>query len=120
MGVVATGGFMFWFQRLAREHTKKPMLLSSLVALPTITASFANHEQVMIMTANGKTLEPMHELIANFCGVDIHCNRYVIVGCEDVPGFEAVERGEKVDTVKVQPGIVDLAKKVVSDYPGVP
>lgn len=109
---------MFWFQRLAREHTKKPVFLSSLVALPSVTATFAQHEQVMIMTANGKTLEPMHEMIAEFCGVDIMCQRYVLVGCESVPGFEAVERGEKVDTELVQPGIVDLAKRVISEHPG--
>jgi hypothetical protein len=61
----------------------------------------------------------MHDLIARSCGVDVNDNRYVIVGCESVPGFEAVERGEKVDTMKVQPGIVDLAKRVIADFPGV-
>jgi hypothetical protein len=62
----------------------------------------------------------MHDLIARYCGVDVNDNRYVIVGCECVPGFEAVERGEKVDIVRVQPGIVDLAKATIADYPGAP
>lgn len=74
--------------------------------------------QVAIMTANGKTLAPMHDLITKWCGVDVTDNRYVIVGCEDVPGFEAVERGEKVDVVRVQPGIVDLMKQTIAEYPG--
>jgi len=31
------------------------------------------------------------------------------VGCEDVDGFEAVALGEKVDTAKVEPGVVKKA-----------
>ena len=50
------------------------------------------------MTANGKTLEPMRDLIRDECGVDTHDQRYVFVGCEDVDGFDAVALGEKVDT----------------------
>lgn len=111
---------MFWFQELARRHTDKPVLMSSLVQLPSITIAFAHHEQVAIFTANGRTLEPMHDLIARSCGVDVRDNRYVIVGCENVPGFEAVERGEKVNVKQVQPGIIDLAKHVIADNPGPP
>jgi hypothetical protein len=43
------GGFMFWFQEIARGYTDKPVLLSSLVALPSITVSFAKHEQVLLL-----------------------------------------------------------------------
>ena len=109
---------MFWFQDLARQHTRKPVLLSSLVQLPSVTASFAHHEQIAIFTANSCTLEPMHGLIARECGVKVSDRRFVIVGCQNVPGFEAVERGEKVDTRAVQPGIVALAKQVISEHPG--
>ena len=35
----------------------------------------------------------------------------VVVGCEDVPHFDAVAKGEKVDTEKVQPGIVARAER---------
>lgn len=38
----------------------------------------------------------MNELIKDECGVDPEEDRFVIVGCEDVPGFEAVANGEKV------------------------
>ena len=109
---------MFWFQDLARQHTKKPVLMSSLVQLASVTAAFARHEQIAIFTANGRTLEPMHGLIARECGVRVEDDRFVIVGCEGVPGFEAVEAGGKVNTKKVQPGIVDLAKRVIADHPG--
>ena len=109
---------MFWFQDLARRHTKRPVLMSSLVQLPSITCAFAMHERIAIFTANSTTLNPMHDLIVNECGVHVEDNRYVIVGCEAVPGFEAVEFGEKVDTKRVQPGIVDLAKHTIAEYPG--
>ena len=45
-----------------------------------------------------------HSEIKDECGVEIHEDRYVIVGCEDVPGFEAVALGQKVDVEKVTPG----------------
>lgn len=111
---------MFWFQELARQHTKKPVLMSSLVQLPSVTAAFAHHEQIAVFTANSRTLEPMHDLIARTCGVRVEDERFVIVGCQDVPGFEAVELGGKVNTKKVQPGIVNLAKRVIADHPGAP
>jgi hypothetical protein len=109
---------MFWFQSLARQHTKRPVLMSSLVQLPSITCAFAHHEQIAIFTANSRTLNPMHDLIVKECGVRTEDARYVIVGCESVPGFDAVEFGQKVDTKKVQPGIVDLAKHTIADHPG--
>merc|ERR1711953_101096 len=39
------------------------------------------------------------------------------VGCEDVPGFEAVALGLEVDVPKVLPGIVKLAKEVIAKNP---
>jgi len=62
------------------------------------------------MTANSKTLKPMGSLIAMECGFHTRDDRFIIVGCESVAGFEAVERGEKVDTVKVEPGVMNLAR----------
>jgi len=62
------------------------------------------------MTANSKTLEPMRDLIRDECGVDTQETRYRIIGAQDVPGFEAVALGEKVDVKKVTPGMVALAK----------
>ena len=70
------------------------------------------------MTANGKTLEPMREEIKRECGVQLQAERYIIVGCEDVPGFEAVALGQKVDTEKVEPGVVKKAQKALAENPG--
>ena len=40
-----------------------------------------------------------------------------MVGCEDVDGFEAVALGEKVDTQKVEPGIVKKAQDALKKFP---
>jgi hypothetical protein len=75
---------------------------------------------VAIFTANGDALNPMLDEIARACGVAVSDKRYIVVGCEKVPGFEAVALGEKVDTVKVEPGIVALAKKTIEENPSTP
>lgn len=65
--------------------------------------------EIAIFTANEASLQPMHNLIKKWCAVNTDEERYVIVGCEDVPGFEAVAAGEKVDVAKVEPGMVAKA-----------
>merc|ERR1719440_954712 len=118
-GITGDCGFMMYFQKLARQKTRKPVFMSSLAQLPAVTCAFSRDELIAILTANGKTLKPMRNLIRDECGVDVGERRYVFVGCEDVPGFEAVALGEKVDVQKVTPGIVAKAKKVLDEHPGI-
>ena len=62
----------------------------------------------------------MRPLIRDECGVDTQDQRYVIVGCQDVNHFgPEVAAGDKVDTEKATPGIVDLAKKTQYQHPNV-
>jgi len=110
-------GFMMYFQQLARHTTRLPVFMSALCVLPAVTCAFSHHEQILIMTANGKTLEPMRNLIRDECGVDTQEERYHIIGCQDVDGFEAVAEGGKVDYDKTVPGIVDLAICSLQKYP---
>jgi len=118
-GITGDCGFMMYFQALARRTIKKPVFMSSLSILPAITCAFNFHELIAIFTANSQTLKPMRPLIKDQCGVDPDEKRFVIVGCEDVPGFEAVAAGGKVNTVKVTPGMVALGKKTLKENPGV-
>jgi len=108
-------GFMMWFQELARTHTKKPVFMSALAQLPAVTCAYSPEEQILIMTANGATLAPMHDLIRDECGVDTEGTRYEMLGCQDVDGFEAVANGEKVDVAKCTPGIVAKAKAAIAN-----
>lgn len=43
----------------------------------------------------------------------MHENRFIIIGCEDVEGFEAVAEGGKVDVERVTPGIVAKVRGVM-------
>jgi hypothetical protein len=52
---------------------------------------------ILIMTADGTTLAPMRDLIRSECGVQNQVKRFEFVGCQDVDGFEAVAKGDKVD-----------------------
>lgn len=116
-GITGDCGFMMWNQELARSHTKKPVFMSALAQLPAVTCAYSEEEMILVMTANGATLKPMHGLIADECGVDTQKNRFVIVGCEDVDGFEAVAKGEKVDVEKCTPGVVGKAKAAIAANP---
>lgn len=91
--------------------------MSALAQLPAVTCAFAEHERIIVMTANGKTLEPMRDLIRDECGVDTQKRRYIIVGAQDVKGFEAVALGEKVNVKAVEPGMVKLAQETLKKHP---
>ena len=116
-GITGDCGCMMYFQEIAREITHIPVFMSALCQLPAVTCAYSAIEQIIILTANSKTLEPMRDLIRVECGVDTQDQRYHIVGCEDVDGFEAVAFGEKVDTKKVEPGVVKKAMEALEMYP---
>merc|ERR1719356_1769173 len=118
-GITGDCGFMMYFQKLARNHTKKPVFMSALAQLPAVTCAYAAHELIAVFTANGDSLKPMRSLIKDECGVDPEEKRFIIVGCEDVPGFEAVALGEKVDVKRVTPGIVAKAKQTLAAHPSI-
>lgn len=116
-GITGDCGFMMYFQERVRKFTKTPVFMSALAQLPAVTCAFASNELIAIFTANGKTLLAMDKLIKDECGVDENQERYFLVGCENVPGFEAVAAGEKVNVEKVTPGIVARAKQVIAENP---
>merc|ERR1711904_344574 len=99
-----------YFQQLARRHTHKPVFMSALAQLPAVTCAFAHDELIAIFTANGSGSTPHSSLIRDECGVDPDEYRFVMCGLEDVPGFEAVALGEKVDVEAVTPHIVKKVK----------
>ena len=119
---VITGdcGFMMWFTERARSLcTKKPILLSALMQLPTMIAACAPEDKIIVMTANGKSLMPMLDLIQRHNGMDTMADQIVIVGCEDVPYFgEPVAKGLKVDAPKAEPGIVAKTLEAIEQNPG--
>jgi len=102
-------GFFFWFTELAKKHTTVPVVLSTLMLIPTLTKSLSDTVYIAILTSNGKSLEPMRPLIKRTAGVDLSQERFIILGCEDVEGFDAVAAGSKVDVWRVTLPLVRLA-----------
>jgi len=121
-GITGDCGFMMYLQDRVREMaaTHMPVFMSALAQLPAVDCAFGKDEKIAIFTASGKDLAPMHDLICSECGgLDANSDKFVIVCCEDVAGFEAVRKAEKVDVPRVTPGIVDKAMQTLKDHPEV-
>lgn len=115
--IIGDCGFMLWFQELASQHTHLPIAMSSLCSLPSVTVALGQHGKIAIFTASADSLEPMHDLIKDMCGIETHEDKFVIVGCEDIEGFDPIFVGGKLDAKKATAGIVEKAKKVVREHP---
>jgi len=118
-GVVAiTGdcGFMLHFQDLASRHTSKPVFMSSCCMLPAVNASICHQGKILIVTANSKEFEAMHDLILEMCSTDTFRDKYVIVGVQDVPGFEPIFTRGMIDIPKAEAGIVEKCVKACSEH----
>merc|ERR1711871_117764 len=99
------------FQPVARQVASVPVFMSSMVQCPMVSLAFDKYDKVLILTANSETLKPQKEVLLSHCGFDVDDDRFIIGGCQDVRGFDAVEKGERVDVEKVTPGMVEMAKK---------
>ena len=75
------------------------------------------HEKFSIFSANRNSQEPMQNLIAYEFFVSVAGKRNLIVLCQDVSGFQAVECEGKVDTERVTLGNVKSAKVSIRDNP---
>ncbi|CAE7919516.1 ALMA7 [Symbiodinium necroappetens] len=84
-----------------------------MMQCPMISVAFDKYDKVLILTANDDTLKPQKETLLTSCGFDVDDSRFMIKGCQDVPGFDAVAKGEKVDVDYVQPGIVYMVKQIL-------
>ena len=117
-GITGDCGFMMNLQSLARNSTKIPIFMSSLCQLPVVICGYAEKQQIIIMTANGKRLEPTRDLLRDDGGVDTEDKRYNIVGCEDVPHVgQAVANGKNVKVDDATPWIVGKAVHALLKYP---
>jgi len=110
---VITGdcGFMFNYQEIIRNWANKiPVVLSGLQQLSVLQSTFGKQEKIIVMTANGDSMKEGAFLkVMQESGVAMH--RIVIVGCQDVVGFDAVAVGGKVDFELVNPGMVKIAQE---------
>lgn len=96
-GITGDCGFMMWFQKLARRHTNRPVFMSPLAQIPTLTCAYAKDEKIAIITSNSNALEPMRGVIKSECGVETHEGRFIVAGVEEEMGLieEAAEESEE-------------------------
>jgi len=75
-----------------------------------VEATLRKDEKIAIFTANSETFNQNLLPKLDRCTLDPEgCRqKYEVVGCQDIDGFEAVALGEKVDVSKVMKGITKL------------
>ena len=113
-------GFMMYYQGFAMKEIRRErsvaIVMSSLLQIPAMLCGLSVEEDIMVLTANEENLQKMEPHFKE-SGLNINQKRIHIVGCDNVPGFEAVAEGGKVDSKKVQPGIVALVKEKLNEFP---
>merc|ERR1712070_363779 len=118
-GITGDCGFMMAFQPIARDVATVPCFMSSMVQCPMVSVAFDKYDKILILTANSATLKPQKDTLLNACGFDVDDTRFLIMGCQDVPGFDAVAKGEAVDVEYVTPGIVKMTKDILERQPSI-
>ena len=119
--IIGDCGFMLNYQKLARSITNIPVLLSSLLLLPTLLTTSSHTKAIAVFTASHANFAKpaMKDLVHRLSGLDQEEfeRRIIMVGCEDVPGFEAVALGNAVDSLLVEKGVVRLARETLLEHP---
>lgn len=100
--------------------TKVPCFISAMLQAPLLPSLFGGSEEVfLVLTANGPALEPALPAILSSTHVAARDqSRFVVRGCEELPGFEAVAQAKKVDVDKVRPHVVQLVTDFRAAHPG--
>lgn len=109
--VIGNCGFMIVFQEIAVRFTKKPVLLSPLLQLKSIVSLYKDFE-IIIITSNSLSLNLLHTQLAkqcNYCNID----NIRILGCENIDGFEAITKREKINFEKCKNNIISKIKDVL-------
>lgn len=112
-GVVAiTGdcGFLMAYQPFIRALTQTPVVMSSILQAPMLAAANAPDAKFAIFTANSATFDKTKLLTQS--GMRVNPDQWIVIGLQDLEGFEAVALGQLVPAEKVQPGIIACVKKL--------
>lgn len=117
IGLSGDCGFMMAYQKLVCEISKLPVFMSSLLQIPIIAASIEPHETIGILSANSNTLKPNMKKLMTECGVNVELDQLYVIGCQEIPGFDAVAKGEKVNSNLVNKGIEKVVKHSLVAHP---
>ena len=119
MGVAGDCGFLMHYQEEARQACTVPCFVSPLLHCSVLSCMFALDEYILVLTADGPALMPHMPKLLSLCHVTnpSHQARFLVRGCERLPGFEAVFQGKAVDVNKVRPHIVRLVEQEIAREP---
>ena len=109
--IIGNCGFMIIFQAIATRFTKKPVLLSPLLQLKSIVTLYKDFE-IIIITSNSLSLNLLHNQLKKQCDYQSISN-VRILGCEDVDGFEAITKREKINFEKCKNNIIYKIKEFI-------
>jgi hypothetical protein len=125
-GITGDCGFMMYYQQRIAALSHVPVVLSSLMQLPIILSSLQPESMVLILTANDQTLTKealaimlTENNILSTERISGALERLVVVGCQEVVGFDAVANGSKVSYDVVVGGINELVRTKIQKHPGV-
>ena len=118
-GITGDCGFMMYFQQLARQVTYKPVFMSALAQLPAVTSAFSKDELIAVFTANGKSLDPMRDLIRDECGVDTQQQRLWSWVARTCPISRRWLWARRSMWKRWTPGIVAKARDVMTKHPNI-
>lgn len=120
MGIAGDCGFLQNYQADAREMSRVPTFISPLLQAPMLARMYAPHEHILVVTANGAALKPQMPKLLGQCTVRDPATqkRFLVVGCEDVPGFgEEIAAGKKIDVERVTPEMLKLVNRELAAMP---
>ena len=147
VGITGDCGFLMNYQKEARRQAKLPCFISAVMQCHILSCSFSVDEEFLVLTANGESLRPSFNKMLTMAHVTdperqardasrtqrivdashiltplltpllLRQARFHVLGCENVDGFDAVAKGEKVDVPRVTPGIVKIASEAVAKNP---
>ena len=116
VGITGNCGFMMHYQCFARYVSNVPVFMSALIQAATMAAAMEPSERVLILTANAATLQPGKDKLLLESGIQVtNSEKFVIRGCESLPGFEAVANAERVDTIRVQTAISSYVLEILKE-----
>eukprot|EP01060_Flectonema_neradi_P035795 TRINITY_DN6684_c0_g1_i1.p1 TRINITY_DN6684_c0_g1~~TRINITY_DN6684_c0_g1_i1.p1 ORF type:complete len:368 (+),score=80.85 TRINITY_DN6684_c0_g1_i1:55-1104(+) len=121
VGITGDCGFMQHYQDFVGGMTKMPVFLSSLMQCSALASAFQKTEKILVLTANSVSLnnETLSELLTT-CHLkkEVH-DRFVIMGCQDLDGFDAVAKGDRVDRETVLPSLLAKVDEHIKADPNI-
>lgn len=114
IGISGNCGFMMYYQNLVRKLAKgTPCFMSPLMQAQLISSALPTSGQILVLTADTGSLTAARQVLLTQAGVKVDDpEQFVIVGLEELPGFEVVADPSKgaMNKPLVEAGILELVR----------